>query len=566
MTRHQRRPIHLSMPLLALAAMSAVLAQPINVKDFGAKGDGQTDDTAAIQAAIKAVGGISQPYPGTAYYCEMRELLFPPGQYRLTDTLQIGNGRLRGDGAVIEQTDPAKDIFETGYAWRLDLSGFTFLGGRNQLVLHNPNLDTGQIHLEKCRFYGARGVALDVDIVSTTLAIRDCIFLACHQVWINKGCDQAIMSDCWITTDAEMRSCAAIEHRGGRLIIEDLCGVPLVNGADQRWIDNYGGNLTCRSVRFGGEGGGITPIVNFARYGPTWGPTILLDDCFVAANGNAKRNCVVYLEEVPNQLQIRDCALAGATLVGLREDLDLQTYFQAPSPDVFSFLATGNTGVNATKLPPLLARPKVNPPPPKGLTDAQTREALKRAAEAVKPTADQNTTGGEYKGHRQQTDPGKYVELSPKTTRWRLDDLMDATAERNSEHLAMLPVGTDVILMRRTAAKDDWPNLTIDNVRVDLDRYPYLSWKQKAGSKAPGTYAVRVLDLATGAEPLLEENYYPPWDQYRAFNLRELLKAGGVRNLRLKYYYLGVQNVEKTAITAAPGDYIVLDFLRAESE
>ncbi|MBI2298748.1 MAG: hypothetical protein HYU66_07340, partial [Armatimonadetes bacterium] len=251
-------------------------AQAVNVKDFGARGDGVADDTQAVRAAVKAIGGISQPYPGTAYYNEMEELYFPPGKYHLTDAITIGSGRFRGDGAVIEQADPAKDTFTSTWAWRMTISGFTFLGGRNHLVLHNPNLDTGQIHVEKCRFYGARGVALDVDIVSTTLAVRDCVFLACRQVWINRGCDQAVMRDCWITTDQEMRDMAAIEHRGGRLIIEDLCGVPLVNGADQRWIDNYGANLTCRSVRFGGEGGGFTPVVSFARYGTVWGPSIVL--------------------------------------------------------------------------------------------------------------------------------------------------------------------------------------------------------------------------------------------------------------------------------------------------
>lgn len=559
---------HCGAVALVLACLTVASAQTaVNVRDFGAQGDGKTDDTAAIQAAIKALGGISAPYPGTAYYCEMRELLFPPGQYRISDSLQIGNGRFRGDGAVIEQTNPDRAIFASTYAWRMDISGFTFLGGGTHLKLHNPNLDTGQIHIEKCRFYGAKRVALDVDIVSTTVAIRDCIFLACRQVWINKGCDQAIMSDCWITTDAEMRNLAAIEHRAGRLIIEDLCGVPLVNGADQRWIDNYGGNLTCRSVRFGGEGGGFTPIVNHAKYGAVWGPTILLDDCFIAANGNAKRNCVVYCEEVPNQISIRDCMLAGAALVQLRPSLDLRSYFQAPEDSVLSFTAEGNTGVNAGKLPDLLARPRVNPPPPKGLTDAQTKAALQRAAAAVTPKAAEDATGGECNGHKQQSAPGKFVELSPKTTKWHLNDFMDATADRNSEHLAMLPVGSDVIVMRRTEAKDNWPHLTIEGVQVDLDKTPWLTWKQKLTDvKAPGTYAVRVLDLESGTELLLEEAWFDRWDGYRAFNLRQMLKSGGKHTLRIKYYYLGVRNVDKESITAKPGDYIVLDFLRAEAD
>jgi len=552
---------------VALLAASVAAAQGVNVKDFGAKGDGQTDDTQAIRAAISAIQSIGAPYPGTAYYGESQELYFPPGKYQISDTLAVGGGRLRGDGAVVEQTDNEKDIFATTWAWRMTVSGFTFLGGRSHLALHNPNLDTGQIHVEKCRFYGARRVALDVDMVSTTLTIRDCVFLACRQVWINKGCDQAAMRDCWITTDPNMRNQAAIEHRAGRLTIDNLCGVPLVNGADQRWIDNYGGNLTCREVRFGGEGGGFTPVVNFARYANQFGPSILLDDCFIAANGNGRRNCAIYCEELPNQMSIRDCTLAGASLVQLSERIDLKTYFQVSSPELLSFSASGNTGEYVGKLPELLARPIANRPSTSALPPAETKKALARAAAAVGPHSDADSAGGEYAGHRQQTEPGRFVELSPKTTRWSLDDFMDATRQANSTHLALLPVGTDVIVMRRTPAKDNWPHVSLPGVRIDLDRYPFLTWKQKAtGSESPGTYAVRVKEMASGTELLLEENYYAPWDAYRAFNLRDLFGLSGPHTFRIKYYYLGVKSVEKASVMAQPGDYIVLDFLRAEAE
>lgn len=48
----------------------------VNVKSFGALGDAKTDDTAAIQAALDSLkdGGV---------------LFFPPGEYRVTDTLRI---------------------------------------------------------------------------------------------------------------------------------------------------------------------------------------------------------------------------------------------------------------------------------------------------------------------------------------------------------------------------------------------------------------------------------------------------------------------------------------------
>ena len=68
-------------------------ADVVNVKDFGAVGDGVADDTAAIQAAINYAGGISNN-PTSVY--------IPSTQngYRVTSRLNISSGRiyLYGDG------------------------------------------------------------------------------------------------------------------------------------------------------------------------------------------------------------------------------------------------------------------------------------------------------------------------------------------------------------------------------------------------------------------------------------------------------------------------------------
>lgn len=56
----------------------------INVKDFGAKGDGVTDDTAAIQAAIARIRSRTNGsgWHGGAIY-------FPTGQYKIQDTIEL---------------------------------------------------------------------------------------------------------------------------------------------------------------------------------------------------------------------------------------------------------------------------------------------------------------------------------------------------------------------------------------------------------------------------------------------------------------------------------------------
>jgi hypothetical protein len=57
--------------------VQAKLRQYVSVKDFGAVGDGTTDDTAAIQAAITAASGI----------------YFPAGTYKTTATISVGSNK-----------------------------------------------------------------------------------------------------------------------------------------------------------------------------------------------------------------------------------------------------------------------------------------------------------------------------------------------------------------------------------------------------------------------------------------------------------------------------------------
>ncbi|MGL5857980.1 MAG: glycoside hydrolase family 55 protein [Angustibacter sp.] len=56
-----------------------------SVKDFGAIGDGRTDDTAALQRALADGRGVHNNYNGRP-----KMLYFPAGEYRVTDTLSWG--------------------------------------------------------------------------------------------------------------------------------------------------------------------------------------------------------------------------------------------------------------------------------------------------------------------------------------------------------------------------------------------------------------------------------------------------------------------------------------------
>jgi hypothetical protein len=85
--------------------VSAKLSQTISVKDFGAKGDGVTDDTVAIQNAINyacdsVLASTAQFfYAGTGF-----TIYVPPGNYIISSTLQVYTGSVTLQGAGKLQT------------------------------------------------------------------------------------------------------------------------------------------------------------------------------------------------------------------------------------------------------------------------------------------------------------------------------------------------------------------------------------------------------------------------------------------------------------------------------
>jgi hypothetical protein len=100
---------------LTKVSFSMIQASPVNVMDFGAKGDASTDDTAAIQAAIDSL--TSAAFTGGI-------LFFPPGFFVVSSALTItkgisvlgsgigaGSGAGNSGGTVIRNTSTTGDVF-----------------------------------------------------------------------------------------------------------------------------------------------------------------------------------------------------------------------------------------------------------------------------------------------------------------------------------------------------------------------------------------------------------------------------------------------------------------------
>lgn len=536
----------------------------VNVRDFGAVGDGIADDTQAIQQALNASKGL---------------VIFPGGRYRITETLKAGEGQIVGyeKPTLIAGKEDMTLLHVT--AWRTWVNGVAFQGGGDQLSIGNANTDQGSLRVSDCWFNEASGVAVQFRERSNSsfVIVENCMFNNCMQALVT-WVDQAVFRQSWISTSVKMKDKAVIESHSW-LTCEDIYGVPRPNGHDQRWIDNYH-ILNVKRFRFGGEGSGFTPVVNFARRADRLGGnSVFVEDSWVSALGNQKRACAVFLEEVPNQVVIRNNALAGCPPVAWRADLPLDTYFDGVQAGMIRFDIDGNYGEFASNLPKELLAAAENRSTQIKVDQLSSEETQKRLAEAIKhartlpdpaPAVMTFVDGLDPQpaGHQEQTQPGTFVDLNPHTSKWDLNTYMNATTILNSEYLAMAEADDDVVVLWRQAGGNCWPNILIDDVEVDPGKTPFLSWRMKDNGVAAPGYAVKVTDVESGKTFLLTEVYQAPYYDYRAYDLRRILGAGkGKRKIEIHLIFLGCAVITPTEIPLTRiGDVAVIDFVRLEAE
>src|SRR5262245_31934904 len=120
-------PVSTANGLSTIASLGIGLTGIVDVKrDYGAVGDGVTDDTFALQASLNdAFGSILAPH-GTASVHLNKQVYIPPGNYKITSPLQVTyrhGGRIFGAGRFVTkivQHTPSTKVFVTngcGYSY-----------------------------------------------------------------------------------------------------------------------------------------------------------------------------------------------------------------------------------------------------------------------------------------------------------------------------------------------------------------------------------------------------------------------------------------------------------------
>lgn len=152
-----------------------------NVKEYGAKGDGVKDDTAAIQAAINAA-----PSGGCVF--------LPPGTYLISGTLTINTSiRFCGFGVTttIVTSSPTLDMISVTQ-WMVEIDHLTLNSSVTRTAGYAINHATGSNLRAHDMFINGQYIAVQLNGILDTLdamVIRD--FAYCG-ILINGGTDQTL--------------------------------------------------------------------------------------------------------------------------------------------------------------------------------------------------------------------------------------------------------------------------------------------------------------------------------------------------------------------------------------
>lgn len=304
---------------LTKATYSMILGAQVNVLDFGAVGDGVTDDSVAIQAAFDYVDQTAFQTISSVNRAQV-EVVFPSGYvFYVASQLTVGAyTTISGYGAWIKAAAGIYPIY--GNPFRLKILGLSFTAGLGAIDLFNSNTNRTNPVIRDCRFEAQTGYAIRLQSGTNSchLQIIDCSVDEALGL-VDTYADYTTVTGGWIeaANGPVQGTNPVFYNRRGRLWMSDIVMVPGTRDGTtfHRWINNdLSGLVVCERVRFGGEDGGWCPVVNDAVFSSSVQTGVVLSECQIFSVLPSGTPVAIYLTNLPNLLVVRDCT--GLTSAG----------------------------------------------------------------------------------------------------------------------------------------------------------------------------------------------------------------------------------------------------------
>lgn len=272
------------------AQLSGVIANhlSISVKDFGAKGDGSTDDTVAIQ---KALDFVKNNYSSldSSLRVSYHNVFFPKGIYKISAPLNIYNRIcMIGERSIINSSADycigVDDMYSATIGWQSSFYSMVFIGNngvrlntRHGDETSQKNTDYGKIYFHDCIFKtnNDAGYSFIGDLQSCTVKFNMCQIDAPLEVLS----DNFIIDSCWCNwrnyTTQEF-----VKFKGSKMYIDKTMFIPYKGNCnpseEKAWLGIYDYKIpnghqgvsfvTIDKCNFGAEASGIACINNKTKH------------------------------------------------------------------------------------------------------------------------------------------------------------------------------------------------------------------------------------------------------------------------------------------------------------